>query len=87
MRERHEPGSNANAVREEQSQKHSAPRISTEAGIYRDCRDAHAKNDPGPIIFKHDISANVNFDRKMQPRKQSCPRDSINAETVKDVMG
>jgi hypothetical protein len=68
-------------------QKHSDPRISTEAEIESDCRDEHPYNDLRPITFKQDIPANVNSDRKTQRQKESSPSNSIDAGTEKDVMG
>jgi hypothetical protein len=85
--QRCEPASNVNSVRDEQSEKHSDPLISTEAGIHRDRRDEHPENDLGPIFFRHDIPAKVNSERKTQSRKHSSPSDSTDARTVKDVMG
>jgi hypothetical protein len=39
--ERSEPASNVNAASDQQSEKHSLPKIVTDAGIDKDCSDEH----------------------------------------------
>jgi hypothetical protein len=74
------------AVRDQQPEKHSLPKVSTDAGIHMDCRDEQSENDLDPIAFKQEMPSNAIVERDAQARKHLSPRDSVDAGTVKDVI-